>query len=510
MKRLATVLVVLAVVLAGCNAPGGPAATTDGATDATTVPDTTSTAPGTTTTSGDDAPADPSEDVLGWEDGVWANESIDVDQSDGLTDAEIEAFVSRAMARVEVIRNKEFKQRVPVDVVPRSEYANQSSGAGTPKAQSDWNNQVWEALFISSEERNVTQELSQFYSSGVGGYYSSTEDAIVIISDNPETPVISNATLIHELQHALQDQYFNLSQSTYSAPTQDAGLAVDGIVEGDANYVEYVYEDYCVNGTWDCVATPSSGGGGGEFNFGIYVTVFNPYADGPNYVDRLKQAGGWELVDEAMRNPPASTETVIHARTSDEAEPPATIDYEDTATDGWRTFQGQGVDGYDTVGEVSIYSMFWYASYPERAGGLGLDIVDWRALFTADGEFDLYNYSAPPSDGWAGDRVYPYTSANSDEDGYVWVTEWDTQRDAEQFRAAYLQVLNGLGAERVDENTWTVSGNAYADSFRVVVDGTRVVVVNGPNVDAVDAIKPEYASGATNATAPTNAVRVGA
>ncbi|MFC6954116.1 Hvo_1808 family surface protein [Halorubellus litoreus] len=509
MKRLATVLVVLAVVLAGCNAPAGPGTTTGGATEATTVPETTSTPPTTTTTDdSDDAPPDPSEDVIGWEDGVWANESIDVDQSDGLTDEEIEVFVSRAMARVEVIRNKEFKERVPVDVIPRSEYANQSSNSGTPKVQSDWNNQVWEALFISSEEKNVTDQISQFYSSGVGGYYSPSEDAIVIISDNPDTPVISNATLVHELQHALQDQYFDLTQAKYAAPTQDGNLAGDGVIEGDANYVEYVYEDYCINGTWDCVATPSSGGGGGEFNFGIYVTIFNPYADGPNYIDRLKQAGGWDLVDEVIRNPPASTETVIHARTPDEAEQPATIEYENTATDGWETFPGQGVDGYDTVGEVSIYSMFWYASYPERAGGLGQDIVDWRALLSAEGEFDRYNYSAPPSDGWAGDRVYPYTSPNSDEDGYVWVTEWDTERDAEQFRAAYLELLSGLGAEQVDENTWRVPSGAYADAFRVVIDGKRVVVVNGPDVDAVDALKPEYASGSTNATASTNAVAV--
>jgi hypothetical protein len=510
MKRLATALVVLTVVLAGCNAPASPGTTqpTNVADDTTTTtpPETTTTDTEATTTTGDsdDAPADPSEDVIGWEDGVWANETIDVDQSDGLTDAEIEAFVSRAMARVETIRKKEFKERVPVDVVPRSEFANQSTGSATPKAQADWNNQVWEALFISSESQNISDQLAQFYSSGVGGYYSPTQDAIVIISDNPETPVISNATLVHELQHALQDQYFDLSQDKYGAPTQDAGLAVDGIVEGDANYVEFVYEDYCINGTWDCVATPAAnGGGGGEFNFGIYVTIFNPYADGPNYVHELKQAGGWDLVDEMMRNPPANTETVIHARTPDDADEPAPIDFQNTATGDWQLFEDQGIDGYDTVGEVSIYSMFWYASYPR---GLGLDIVDWRALLSADGEYDLYNYDATPSAGWANDRVYPYTSPSSDEDGYVWVTKWDTEQDAQEFRDAYLQILDGLDAELVGENTWRVSGTEYADAFRVVVDGKRVVIVNGPNVEAVDDLKPEYAGGNASVTGTQTAV----
>jgi len=506
MERLATALVVLSVVLAGCAGPASPGTATN-ATDATTGDATTAADEPSTATTTDDAedtaPPDPDEDVIGWEDGVWYNESIDVDQSDGLTDEEIEAYVSRAMARVEHIRGKEFKERVPVDVVSRSEYANRSTGAGTPKAQSDWNNQVWEALFISSEDENVTEQIATFYSSGVGGFYSPTDDSIVVISDNPDTPVISNATLVHELEHALQDQYFDLTQAKYSAPTQDGNLAVDGIVEGDANYVEGVYTDYCTNGTWDCVSTPASdGGGGGDINFGIYVNVFTPYADGPYYVQQLKEQGGWAAVDEALRNPPTSTETVINARTGDEVEEPAAIDFENSAADGWRLYEDQGVDGYESVGEAGIYSMFWYASYPERAGGLGLDVIQWRDLFATDNPRDLYNYTSEPSDGWANDRVYPYTSPNSDEDGYVWVTRWDTERDAQEFRDAYVQILDGLGAEQVGEDTWTVADGEYADTFRVVTDGKRVTIVNGPDVDAVNDLKPEYAN-ASSVAAPT-------
>jgi len=89
MKRLATALVVLLVVLAGCNAPvtfgtTDETPTTDDAT-ATTTEETTEPTE-TTTDATDDPPADPDEDVIGWEDGVWYDESIDVNQSDGLTD----------------------------------------------------------------------------------------------------------------------------------------------------------------------------------------------------------------------------------------------------------------------------------------------------------------------------------------------------------------------------------------------------------------------------------------
>ncbi|HKL30417.1 MAG TPA: hypothetical protein VJ898_14260, partial [Natrialbaceae archaeon] len=58
------------------------------------------------------APPDPDEDVIGWENGYWYDESIDVDQSDGLSDAELDRFVARTMARVERIRGLEFRENV--------------------------------------------------------------------------------------------------------------------------------------------------------------------------------------------------------------------------------------------------------------------------------------------------------------------------------------------------------------------------------------------------------------
>jgi len=317
--------------------------------------------------------ADPDEDVLGWENGRWHNESIAVNQSDGLNTSERQRFVNRSMARVEFLREAEFDEPVPVEIHSRSEFQSDTESTGVNRTHSRWNNQVWEALFITDEQTNVTSELKSNRGSGTAGYYSPRNDSIVIITETPEQPVIDNATLIHELEHALQDQTFDLSKSRYEANTQDGSLGVSNVVEGDANYVEALYTERCQGPEWDCVETPEQERAGTpDLNYGIFVTQFQPYSDGPHYVHTLHQAGGWDLVDTAFRNPPSATETGIHATRSNETDQDAVIQFEDTATNGWNTFPQQGVDGADTLGEASMYAMFWYEDF-ER----GHDIIDW-------------------------------------------------------------------------------------------------------------------------------------
>jgi hypothetical protein len=489
MKRshASTLLVVALVVLAGCSAPfiGGAPAGTD-STDGAETSDTDGPERAVTDDTSFDF-ADPATDRLGWEAGYWHNESIDVDQSDGLSEAEIDAFVGRSMARVEYIREIEFEKRVPVEVIPRSEYRNDSSEVPTP-AESDfaaWNNQVWEALFISGEDQNVQQQLSDTQGSSVVGFYAPQDDEIKIITEDPDSPVIRNTTLVHELVHAAQDQRFDLTSERYRGGTQDGDLAIDGLIEGDANFVQREYTRRCASGEWACVETPAQGGGnsGPAPNLGILLTVFNPYSDGPVYVSSRRSAGGWDAVNDEFDSPPTSTEQVIHVTD----EEPVPIRFTDRARNGWELYPDQGVDGADTVGEASIFAMFWY-----QARTSGADTLDPRGLFDTQSQYDTYNYAAEPSAGWGNDRVFPYHkgSGASAEYGYVWVTEWDTERDAREFLQAHRAVLRSQGAQSQADGVWVVSEGPYADAFRVTRSGTRVVIVNGPVTEDLADIRP--------------------
>ena len=479
-RGLGAVSLALLLVLAGCSAPfSNPGADTpEGA--------------------GPGGPGDPGSDRLGWEAGYWHNESIAVDQSDGLSDAETNAYVGRAMARVEHIRGKEFKERVPINVLTRDEYRNRSGG--NPEtgsgAFSAWNNQVWEALFISGESSDSQQAISQTRGSAVAGFYSPSDDEIKIITDDSAETSIDNSTLVHELVHALQDQHYNLSSKRFSAETQDTELAIDGIVEGDASYVEKQYARRCGE-EWSCVGTPSNGGGGQGSgraggagsgpNLGMLLTIYQPYSDGPVYVHNLVEEGGWDAVNRSFQNPPVSSEQTIHLTD----EKPVPIEYTDRARDGWRTFPKQGVNGSDTVGEASMYSMFWY-----QARTAGANTVNPRAISDTQSPYDTYNYDAKPTAGWGNDRLFPYrnTAGGDAKYGYVWVTEWDSRKDARQFRRTYLEVLRAHDANRRADGTYVIPDGEFADAFRVHQEGSRVVIVNGPTPQAVDDIRPNLGS----------------
>jgi hypothetical protein len=450
----------------------------------------------------DGAPPDPDSDVVGWENGYWYNESIDVDQSDGLSDAELEAYVARSMARVEHLREREFKQSVPVSVISREAYRERSANQSKTNASFEaWNNQVWEGLFITGEEQNVQSELGSTLGSSVAGFYSPTDDEIKIVTDSPDEAVVDNATLHHELVHALQDQYHDLSSETYTATTQDGDLAISGVVEGEANYIEYLYLEKC-GGEWECVETPTTGGSGGssDLNLGIFLVIFQPYSDGPPFVHDLKQEGGWDAVEERFANPPVSSEQVIH--TTDEQ--PVPIDYTDRARNGWSLFD-QGQNGSDTVGEASLYAMFWYQ---DRQGTDGFDGFEWREVAQSQGQYDRYNYQSTATDGWANDRLFPYAkgSGGDAEYGYVWVLEWDSPEDAREFRSTYLSMLRANGAESQGSDVYTIEEGSFADAFRVTRQGTTVTVVNAPTTEDLADVRPRSTQDAeaTTTASPTS------
>ncbi|MFB6198971.1 MAG: hypothetical protein ABEI52_12010, partial [Halobacteriaceae archaeon] len=188
-------------------------------------------------------------------------------------------------------------------------------------------------------------------------------------------------------------------------------------------------------------------------------------------------------INQRYANLPVSSEQIIH-RTD---EKPVPIAFEDQAKNGWSTFPNHGVNGSDTVGEASIFAMFWYQSFLT-----GRQVIDVRSIFAASGYFDAYDYAAEPSDGWANDRVFPYQKGSGDDAkfGYVWKTRWDSESDAREFMDAYLTILRAQGAHQYGSNTWVIEDGNFADAFHVVREGLTVTIINGPTVSSLTDIRP--------------------
>lgn len=463
MRRLAIALVTL-VVLSGCTAPVPNAPVYEG---------------------GVDAPDDPPSDVLGWEQGVWHNESIDVDASDGLDQRELDLTVARAMARVEYIRGVEFDKPVDVTIVDRAEYRNQSRSGNYSDSLRTFDNAKFEALFLVGEREDALAIQESNRGSSVLGYYSPRSDEIVIVSDTQE-PSIEETTLGHELVHAMQ---FRTFEPDFERPTRDRVNANDGLIEGDARAVDQAYRDRCGD-EWSCVSPPANGGGGGggDLHLGIYLLKYFPYSDGPTFVRYVKAQGGWEAVNDLYDAPPRSSEQVMDPSKYGVDEP-TDVELADRTSDDWRRVTPEGRAPYAEVGVGGITAMFAYPAYDQSRDGHVVHPQEFLNV-TPNGEvssLDPIDYDINYTAGWDGEKLHIYEN-DAGEIGYVWRIAWDSPEDATEFQRGYVRLLRYWGAEERGDSVYVIpeGESDFADAFRVTVDDDTVTIVNAPTTDQLD------------------------
>jgi hypothetical protein len=504
--RLGGTVVLLCLLLA-IGAVVVPATATAGST----TPAVTSSVNNTT----DTAPPDPPSDRLGWENGVWYNESLHIDQRDGINDSELDAVVARTMARLEHVRGLEFDRTPPVRVISPDRQQNE-----TAEQYADVNetsrialNTQYESLLLINETTDAVESQQALFGGGVSGYYQPSDENITLISPDEDVRRVQEGVLAQELFHAQQDQYFGIDTNT---STVEARNARNGIVEGDANYVQYLYEQRC-DGAWNgtCLR-PNAGEEGSQeqppnLNIGMVQLFLQPYNSGIAFVRERHQTGGWDAVDAVYDQPPASTEQTIHPDKYPTDEP-TNLTVPDRSGEGWQPLRQNGERVTGSVGEAGLFVSLWMPSFESR-GQRG--IIPYRAhvnynLTTREpAEPVTYSYDHPITAGWDGDKLVPYVANGSNETGYVYETAWDSEADAREFREGYLELLSYHGAEPVDGRTDTFridEGNEFADAFAVTRNGSRVTIVNAPTVEDLSAVQrgagatTNETSGGTNTT----------
>ena len=484
----------------GSNATSTPAPGTSGAANAggTTGESTNASSAGGGTNAsgtGSNALADPANDALGWEGGYWYNESISVTTDDGYNASERAALVNITMARVEHVRELEFTESVPVEVISRSEYQSQSSsGSSRSAAFQAFDNAKFEGLFLVGEDKNSLAVQQSNRGQNVLGYYSPSNDSIVVISPS-DTPDIDPSTLAHELTHALQDQQFDLASS--NPATRDAYNARNGLVEGDANYVEDRYDAAC-EAEWQCVEASSgssstSSSASSDLDLGVYILSYFPYADGPGFVSYLHSNGGWERVNAAYDDLPESAEQVIHPAKYGTDEP-TNLTVANTTSNGWERVRPPGRPDYAVLGQSALAAMFGATLYDDYNDSSVVNATTF--LNVEDGSVntsDPFNYGFDYTNGWDGDRMAVYQKDN--QTGYVWKLAWDSPAEAREFVDGYHELLAEWGGERVSGSgdVWMIRDDSpYSDAFRITRNGDTVTIVNAPETGDLDDV---HASG---------------
>ncbi|RRJ28900.1 Hvo_1808 family surface protein [Halocatena pleomorpha] len=483
--RFRPVVLLVMVVLAGCGSM--PTLGTD-SSPTKTAPENQIESANLTASDGADNPD------IGRQNGYTHNQTLSIDAADGLNKSEREAVVSRAMARVELVRGTEFKENVSVEIQSRSEFKQGQETANVSASFRQFDNAKFEAMFLVGERTDSLNTQSTSRGENVLGYYSHDEKSIVIVSDS-ETPTLDGErTLAHELTHALQDQQFNLS--SYNKTTRDKYNAVNGLIEGEANLVQQRYMSLC-GSEWDCLPNSDSGGTSSPpNNWGIYLLDYFPYAEGLEFVATNQRQGGWDRIDTLFSEPPTTTEQVIHPEKSG-TDQPASVSLADHNRNGWERVslnpekRGETRPDHAVLGQSALTVMFAQTAFDSYNRS---EVVSRNAILNTggDGSSNSLDYGLSATTGWNGDRLHVYEK--NGKTGYVWKIQWDSSQNASEFADAYRALLSHWGGTKTGNGTWVIESGPFADAFSVTVTDSTVHIVNAPTTDDLSDVR----SGASN------------
>ncbi len=139
-----------------------------------------------------------------------------------------------------------------------------------------------------------------------------------------------DATLWHELVHALQDQHYGLEKLlVFSADAGDWQGAVHALAEGDATSAMldamFAPKGMRAPDVPDSVMDLEgalSAGAVQQVPAIIKRSVIAPYVDGLAFVNSVRRRGGWPSVDAVWKRLPTSTEQILHLDKYDAHEDP--------------------------------------------------------------------------------------------------------------------------------------------------------------------------------------------
>ena len=337
------------------------------------------------------------------------------------------------------------------------------------------NDQVYEAMFVFGEDVDANEKLEGFLGDAVIGY-AAEEGAtnLTIVTRSEDLHAVDEAVLAHELVHVLQHQQFDLRQARYQRDTLDGEWGKDGLIEGEASYIDWRYSQECIS-NWSCTRPPSNWAGasvpGGVRGFSLLAS--QPYNDGASFVSEAYEAGGWEAINDLHRDPPVSSEQIIHR---DRSLSPVPLEAPDRSSDEWEAYHT------NTVGEAGMFAMFY--AHRERVPD-GQEVLD-RDPFDRQYDWDTLDFDFEPTAGWGNDVFRAYR--DGDRRAFAWTSVWDTERDAREFAGTYEQALTGLGAWRYGEHTYIIEEGPFADAYSVVRENRTVRIVNAPTVGALEEI----------------------
>jgi hypothetical protein len=328
-----------------------------------------------------------------------------------------------------------------------------------PIEDSERDQRTMTAFGIIEPGTDIIQLYSELYGGQIAGYYDPTTAELVVVLDGEageEMTASEEFTLAHEINHAIQDQHFDIDAGAFdtSEATDDVSLAGNGLVEGDAVLLQGLYLQANPSFARDLAREYrdlEDDDSLDEFPPVIVALLYFPYNEGYEFVDWLHEEGGYDLVDEAFASPPTTTEQILHPE---------------------KYLDGEVGEDVSIIDLAPVLGGDWVET-DENAFG---EYLISQLLISEDVDEDDAGDAA---EGWNGDLYR--VAGSGDQSAIVWQSSWDSDDDADDFAdIAAKREADRLGADAdEDDGTYTISGEAGV--VLIHVDGESVTYVMAPD-----------------------------
>jgi hypothetical protein len=319
---------------------------------------------------------------------------------------------------------------------------------------------------ILPEGTDLKLLAASFAAMSASASYSPVDKRVLLVNHFND-----KSLLTHELTHALQDEHFDLLRMLTSQPYNfDRSEALFAVIEGDAMNVQRRAEEgnRYEKVPLDTIAKEE------DSRFQEYRqsvgTFFQPlltetfvfrYRDGARFVEAVRRLRGEKGVDELFRNPPASSEQILHFDKFFAGEQPrdASVSTSGLEQKGWR------LSSETSLGEIGVRGLLMSGVSASQA--------------------------VKAATGWGGDRAFLF-----EKDGaaplFVWRTVWDKQSDAAEFFAAY-KALKGHQKEPQSSLDHTSPGSSlqWQANGRTTImkqSGDSVLIIRCADADVAEVL----------------------
>jgi len=223
----------------------------------------------------------------------------------------IDAFVPEAVSFVESHRGLKFKHQVKVQHLSDEDFSKRVIELQRrDRASFDRQAKVLRALGLIAPNVDPEKAEEELLSGGVIGFYDPATKELQVRGNSASICV--KHVVVHELTHALQDQWFSLKVQS-SSGNDDEDTAYVALVEGDAVRIESAYVATLSPKDRQALSTQCGGGSMPSDVPQVLIDILEfPYVVGPTFTRAVLQARGQKGLDDAFRNHPAASSQVLH------------------------------------------------------------------------------------------------------------------------------------------------------------------------------------------------------